>query len=57
MKSKPEHELVSDEETGKVHGRHKNGGFFCGKKITSVGRIFPSESMSITCNECLEHAL
>ncbi len=57
MKSKPEHDLVSDEKTGKIHGRHKNGSFFCGSKLSAVGRIFPSESMSITCSECLEHAL
>ncbi len=56
MKSKPKHELVADHE-GKVHARHFGGSFFCGSKTNSVARIFPSESMSITCNECLERAI
>lgn len=56
MKSDPKHELVTDEETGKVHARHFGGSFFCGSKVNSVSRIFPSESMAITCSECFERA-
>ncbi len=51
------HELVHEEETGKVHARDKDGTSYCKRVLGAVTRIFPSESMAITCTECYERAM
>ena len=57
VRKKEVHELVSEEKTGKVHARRYDGSYLCKSVIGTVGRIFPSESMEITCTECYLHAM
>lgn len=46
------HELVTEEKTGHTHARKHDGSFYCEAILGTVSRLFPSESMSITCPDC-----